>query len=255
MKKALTRLYRQTWLVYSIIIAVMICLPISRWNSAAKNNTASANNLTAVKYEKIQKTPRGMVEKFSKGKDLLVKHGVPFNPYVLLTDNWRKTLQPHFNSYPEFRKNRQEKGRLSGVIIANTLSLPEFVELDGDTVIIARNIEYDGQYPAIKSYGYDIYIFIIESGNLRKTKISQNQTPQIHKSSFLPKAQPLFTLFKGMVFDDRGLDLTPAEIGELVFNHHFQTQLLHKQQFPLRLTRGSVAMERAGNQVLLGSQV
>ncbi len=214
MKKALTRLYRQTWLVYLIIIAVMICLPISRWNSAAKNNAASANNTAVAKSEKKQKTPRGMVEKFSKGKDLLVKHGVPFNPYVLLTDNWRKTLQPHFNSYPEFRKNRQEKGRLSGVIIANTLSLPELVELDGDTVIIARNIEYEGQSPLMKSYGYDIYIFIIESGSLRKKKISQNQSPQIYKSSFLPTTQPLFTLFKGLVFDDRGLDLTPQGIGD-----------------------------------------
>jgi|SRR5882672_4882310 len=45
-------------------------------------------------------------ESFKSGRDLLLKHGVPFDPDLLLEPGFKKKLAPAFAAMPEFRESR-----------------------------------------------------------------------------------------------------------------------------------------------------
>lgn len=99
---------------------------------------------------------------FKSGRDLLNARGVPFNPDTLLEDNWRSQLGTALRQMPEMQQGRMGGSKLSGVQLADTLYLPEKVELTGNTVIIARKLYFDGPNALIKG-PFDIHIFVVES--------------------------------------------------------------------------------------------
>ncbi|HET8671594.1 MAG TPA: hypothetical protein VFM05_13470, partial [Candidatus Saccharimonadales bacterium] len=73
---------------------------------------------------------------FEKARNLLIEKNVPFDPELLLTPHWRKTLRTTFDRMPELNQVRRGTDRLKGVQLAHTLYLPEKVRLEGDTVIL-----------------------------------------------------------------------------------------------------------------------
>lgn len=111
-------------------------------------------------------------KKFTKTKELLIKKGVPFDPEILLTGNWRKTLAPHFEQMTEMQEVKIGPGRLKGVQMAHTLYLPEKVELIGDTVILARNLVFEGRDAVIKG-NFSIAVYPIEQTGLLGTSLEQ----------------------------------------------------------------------------------
>jgi len=98
---------------------------------------------------------------FEKARNLLVKKNIPFDPDILLTRHWRKTLELTFEQMPELQDVRRGSRRLKGVEIAHTLYLPEKVDLEGDTVIIARNLVFEGNDAVIRG-PFNIYVYPIE---------------------------------------------------------------------------------------------
>jgi hypothetical protein len=66
-------------------------------------------------------------QNFEKAKVLLVNRNVPFDPEILLTPHWRKTLKSTFEHMPELQQVRRGGNRLKGVEMADTLYLPEKV--------------------------------------------------------------------------------------------------------------------------------
>lgn len=102
---------------------------------------------------------------FRRARELLLKKNLPFDPDVLITDNWRKTLRSVFAQMPELREVRRGEDKLRGVQLADTLYLPEKVELEGDTVILVRNLVFDGQDAVIKG-PYNIYVYPIDQSGV-----------------------------------------------------------------------------------------
>jgi hypothetical protein len=49
--------------------------------------------------------------------------------------------------------------KLEGVLLADTLILPEKVELTNDLVIITNSLVFEGSQPVIEGYGKNVYIF------------------------------------------------------------------------------------------------
>jgi len=102
---------------------------------------------------------------FEKAKSLLVDKNVPFDPEILLTPHWRETLKSTFNQMPELQEVRRGTNRLKGVEVADTLYLPEKVRLEGDTVILVRNLIFDGHEAVIRG-PFNIYVYPIDESGL-----------------------------------------------------------------------------------------
>lgn len=81
---------------------------------------------------------------------LLRAKKVPFDPEVLLERNWPEMLEPVFAQMPEMRQSRYLEGPLRGVQLADTLYLPERVEVREDTVILVRRLVFEGSDALIK---------------------------------------------------------------------------------------------------------
>ncbi|HEX8719424.1 MAG TPA: hypothetical protein VF736_02170 [Pyrinomonadaceae bacterium] len=86
---------------------------------------------------------------------------VEFEPHILFTRNWRQRLRPHLARMPEMRKQVFHSGVLKGAKFADTLHLPEKVSVEGDTVIIANNLVFDGDNVTIRG-SHGVHIFVLD---------------------------------------------------------------------------------------------
>ena len=102
---------------------------------------------------------------FKSGRELLLSKGVPFDPDILLHDNWREEIAGSIRQMPEMARVRRAATMLKGVQLADTLYLPEKIILTGDTVILAKRLVFEGPNVLIKGT-HNIYVFPIESEEL-----------------------------------------------------------------------------------------
>lgn len=98
---------------------------------------------------------------FAKARKLLSDKNVPFDPEILLAGDWRRTLKSTFDQMPELQEIKRLDGKLAGVTIAHTLYLPQQVDLKGDTVILVRNLVFQGRDAIIKG-PFSIYVYPID---------------------------------------------------------------------------------------------
>ncbi|HXQ73114.1 MAG TPA: hypothetical protein VN844_21625 [Pyrinomonadaceae bacterium] len=110
-------------------------------------------------------------EQFKKGRDLLIKKGVSFEPNDLLELGWRKKLKSKFAQMPEMQETRVvRQGKLRGVQLADTLYLPERVEITGHTVILANQIIFEGRDAVLKG-NYAVHFFPVDIDGLLGTTL------------------------------------------------------------------------------------
>jgi len=95
---------------------------------------------------------------FSSGRRLLLEQDVPFEPEALLDAEWPKKLKDVLSGMPAMKQVRYERAPLQGAYIADTLYLPEKVQLTGHTVILVNNLVFEGRDIVIKG-PYDVHIF------------------------------------------------------------------------------------------------
>ncbi len=127
-----------------------------------------------------------LAEDFKPAKDLLNQKGVPFEPEQLLNSKWKERLAPQLAQIPEMYEVRQLGNRVKGVQIADTLYLPEKVELTGDTVIIAKQVIFEGRDVLIKG-NYNVYFFPIDREGVLGTTLEvamKEQEVTFQKASF-----------------------------------------------------------------------
>ena len=109
---------------------------------------------------------------FEKARKLLEAKKVPFDPDVLLDQNWRKTLKRTLEQMPELHPVKRGGARLKGVQLAHTLYLPEKVTLQGDTVILVRNLVLDGRDAVIRG-PYALYVYPVDQAGLLGTTFAE----------------------------------------------------------------------------------
>jgi hypothetical protein len=97
-------------------------------------------------------------EHFSTGRELLLTKKVPFEPDELLRDDWPEKLKSTLDAMPEMQQTRFEKAPLKGLYLADTLYLPEKVQLSGHTVILVNYVVFEGKNPIIKG-NFDLHFF------------------------------------------------------------------------------------------------
>jgi hypothetical protein len=101
---------------------------------------------------------------FSRSRELLNQEGVPFDPDELLDLNWREKLSLKFAEMPEMQNDRIVSSRhLKGAYIANKLSLPEKMAVDGDLVILTRHLVYGGENVEVIAPGHSVSVLVVDS--------------------------------------------------------------------------------------------
>jgi hypothetical protein len=134
------------------------------------NRSAAAQRPAWAKKASDPEVRERLRAQFGPAKKLLEKRGVPFDPETLLEPDWRERLAPAFDKMPEMQEERLGGARLKGVVLADTLYLPEKVELTGDTVIIARLIVHEGKDAVIKG-PHSVYLYPVEEWGVLGTTL------------------------------------------------------------------------------------
>jgi hypothetical protein len=110
-------------------------------------------------------------ENFRRGRELLLEKGVPFEPEELLDPGWQKNLRAKFAQMPEMQETRVIwTGQIQGVHLADTLYLPEKVEVTGDTVILANQVIFEGRDAVIKGH-HAVYFFPVTTEGVLGTSL------------------------------------------------------------------------------------
>src|SRR5205807_4707530 len=101
---------------------------------------------------------QAMRDNFGSGRDLLLNEHVPFDPDELLRDGWMEKLKPTLDAMQEMHRNRYETAPMKGAYMADTLYLPEQVQLSGHTLILANYVVFEGKNPVIRG-NFDLHFF------------------------------------------------------------------------------------------------
>lgn len=130
---------------------------------------------------------------FKRGRELLLKKGVPFEPNDLLEPDFRKKLKPKFAQMREMHETRViRQGQVKGVQLADTLYLPEKVELTGDTVILANQVIFEGRHAVLKG-NHAVFFFPVDIDGLLGTTlevaISEQAGPRFSLASYRNKSK------------------------------------------------------------------
>lgn len=124
-----------------------------------KNVVSQKNN----PYEQaVLRQKESRKRNFEYARQLLLEKDVPFEPDALLEEDWPARLASIFAQMPEMQKVLYHKEPLKGVQFADTLYLPEYVELKGDTIILAKKIAFEGNNVVIRGH-YNLHILPIDA--------------------------------------------------------------------------------------------
>ncbi|MGQ0542460.1 MAG: hypothetical protein ACT4O9_11520 [Blastocatellia bacterium] len=119
---------------------------------------------------------------FLKERRMLIDKGISFNPDILLANNWQEILK---KNYPDFFASRPSvwiaDGKIKGAVIADQVFLRKNTIIEGDTVILARRIVFEGRHVTLKG-AKNISIYTIE-GNVTTLPDSGKESPAEYRSS------------------------------------------------------------------------
>lgn len=130
---------------------------------------------------------------FKRGRELLLKKGVPFEPNDLLEPDFRKKLKPKLAQMREMQETRVvRQAQMKGVQLADTLYLPEKVEITGDTVILANQVIFEGRDAVLKG-NHAVFFFPVDIDGLLGTTLevamSEQGGPRFSPASYRSRSK------------------------------------------------------------------
>jgi hypothetical protein len=138
------------------------------------SQTDSAASQTYNRAKEDEKLYAFRIKRLEKLQPLFEQYSIPFPPKILAKSRWRQLIAKYLESMPDMKLTRTTGRYLSGVYIADTLILPEKVEVVGLTFILANHLIFEGPNPGITpSAEYDLNIYPIESDSVRRVKIGR----------------------------------------------------------------------------------
>lgn len=146
---------------FSLFLVLLLSFPGMSALDPRGSPTKPFSPLKAANKQEIQERLERGKRNFEIANNLLRRKGVPFDPEGLLEDHWQKKLAPAFAQMPEMQEVRYVAEPLGGVELADTLYLPEKVQVFDDVVIVARHLVFEGKDVLIKG-NYNISIFPAE---------------------------------------------------------------------------------------------
>jgi hypothetical protein len=153
-----------------------IVLAFSLFPFSPLDSSSALTSIVTPPDDKKNKTGRDSEESrkhFEPAKKLLLAKGVPFDPEALLLPDWREKIAPSLAQMNEMQTTLRAGDSVKGVLIAETLILPEKVTLTGDTVILAKTLVFEGKSVKITGIGKNVYVFPVEANRHLGTTLEQ----------------------------------------------------------------------------------
>jgi hypothetical protein len=145
-------------LIYSGVFCLFLCLNVVTLSSPGQSVKTGRDGVDEAPLRRRLLAP---------AFKMLKAEGVPFDPKLLLGDDWRSRLEPALARIPAMGETVRVTEPMKGVYLANTLLLPEHISLKGDTFILTRELAPDDENSAISITG-DYRLFIFNIGENKK---------------------------------------------------------------------------------------
>lgn len=153
--RPVTMLRSRAWLVISFCIVGLLGITMLTRKGATQGQRAQMPD--DVREAKIRKA-KNVAPSVGKVRKLLKDAHVPLEASDLFSPFWYRRVSVYSNVVPDLTKVKQGSNRLKGVVVADTLVLPEKIELAGDTLLIARQVVFAGRNIEIKG-NHDLHFF------------------------------------------------------------------------------------------------
>jgi hypothetical protein len=105
---------------------------------------------------------------------MLKAKGVPFDPNLLLQEDWRTLIEPALAQMPEMKTTIHAKDAMKGVYLADTLLLPEHIKLAGETVILVRELSPEDENKRITIEGDYLFVIYVIEDNKQFAAMAKN---------------------------------------------------------------------------------
>lgn len=163
---------KNVWLYFSVLVLLLFQnIVFSHTNLKLKTDPKPNRQLSQQSgKEDVMNVKAAMKRDFEPARRMLLSQRVPFDPDLLLEPDWKSALAPVFAQMPELQISRYQSEPLGGVELADTLYLPEKVQISYDLVIIAKHLVFEGNDVVIKG-NHCISIFPVESVNIMGTTL------------------------------------------------------------------------------------
>ncbi len=146
------------WLLYTGAFCLLFCLTVV---------TSPAQSLKSERDGADQEHAQFMQKLLAPAFKMLKAERVPFDPKLLLGEDWRSQLEPELARMPAMSETVRITVPMKGVYLAGTLVLPEHISLKGDTFILTRELAPDDENSEISITG-DYRLFIFNIGDSKK---------------------------------------------------------------------------------------
>jgi hypothetical protein len=152
-------------------VCLLLCLHVMGSLSPGQNIRGGPNAADEKRGEEIKRKLLAPAFKMLKTK------GVPFDPALLLGEDWRSRIEPALARMPEMDQTLRVTEPMEGVYLAGIVLLPEHVRIRGDTLILTRELAPDDENSAINiTGGHRLFIFNI--GDNRKFEAMVRNRPR-----------------------------------------------------------------------------
>ncbi len=177
-----------------VCLGVLLMLSASSSGIGIKKEDPRRRQVSSQTKEHQAEEQARIRRSFQVAHVLLSAKNVPFEPEVLLERGWPTKLEPIFARMPEMQQVRYLEEPLKGVQLADTLYLPERVELVEDCVILVRHLVFEGSEVVIKG-SHHISIFPAQDigvlgTTLRRHSRTASEKQQGQSGVEIPETKP-----------------------------------------------------------------
>jgi hypothetical protein len=177
-----------------VCLGALLMLSVSSPGIGIRTKNLRRTQLSSQTTEQASQKQARISLSFEPARALLRDKNVPFDPEVLLDREWPRKLELVFAQMPEMQQVRYLDEPLKGVQLADTLYLPERVDVVEDTVILARHLVFEGSEVVIKG-SHHISIFPAQDigvlgTTLRRHSRTASEKQQGQSGIEIPETRP-----------------------------------------------------------------
>ena len=145
-----TRIVRLMGLV-SLFILCLVC---------------SSHDRSSAQRSRLAMEPELATELLTKARKTLEKKKIPFDPNIVLNEDWKDRIDPALWDLPEIKENKRVDHPLEGVYVANLLMVGAEIKLKGDTLLLIKELAPDDENRDLKISGKgDFFLFLVGKDN------------------------------------------------------------------------------------------